>query len=352
MRTATLAETVSAERLHSFATGVLRAVGMPGDDADAAANAMVWAELRDLPMHGVSGKLPQCVRRIKAGVTSAKVQWTAVSETRASIVVDAKDGWGQVAGARAMRAAIAKARASGIGMATVRNSSSAAAMGHYASLAIDERMIGVAITNGPPLMPPPGGTTKVVGNQGFALGAPASRHKPLLFDSALSLISTGEIHTAHERGEQLTPGLMLDAKGMPTTDPVTALAGLYVPIGGHRGFGLALMWEILTGVLSGGAVFGPDVGAPDVYDRTQGVSHFFLALDPSRSMPYDEFTARVDDLIDQVHASPPAAGVARIYVPGERGYETAERRRREGVPIAATRLETLRKLATEVGVPW
>src|SRR5258707_14125070 len=131
---------------------------MPDDDADVAANAMVWAELRDLPMHGVSGKLPQCVRRIKAGVTSAKVQWTPVSETASSAVFDAKDGWGQVAGVRAMRAAIAKARANGIGIATVRNSSSAAAMGNYASLAIDERMICVAIKNGPPLIPPPDGT--------------------------------------------------------------------------------------------------------------------------------------------------------------------------------------------------
>jgi LDH2 family malate/lactate/ureidoglycolate dehydrogenase len=338
--------------MRSFATTVLRAVGMPDDDADVTANAMVWAELRDLPMHGVSGKLPQCVRRIRAGVTSAKVDWIPVAETASSVVFDAKNAWGQVAGVHAMRAAIAKARTSGIGMASVRNSSSAAAMGHYASLAIGEGMIGVAITNGPPLMPPPGGTTKVVGNQGFALGAPASRHKPLLFDSALSLISTGEIHTAHERGESLAPGLMLDAKGQPTIDPETALAGLYVPIGGHRGFGLALMWEILTGVLAGGSRFGPDVGAPDVYDSAQGVSHFFLALDPARSMPLAEFTARVDDLIDQVHASPPASGVARIYVPGERGYETAERRAREGVPVAAKRLETLMRLAAEVGVAW
>jgi LDH2 family malate/lactate/ureidoglycolate dehydrogenase len=352
MRSAPLAETISAERMHSFATAVLRAVGMPEDDAETTANAMVWAELRDLPMHGVSGKLPQCVRRIRGGVTSANVRWAPVSESVSTVVFDAKDGWGQVAAARAMRAAIAKARTSGVGMATVRNSSSAAAMGYYASLAIDAGMVGIAITNGPPLMPPPGGTTKVVGNQGFALGAPASRHKPLLFDSALSLISTGEIHTAHERGEQLGPGLMLDAKGQPTTDPETALAGLYVPIGGHRGFGLALMWEVLTGVLSGGARFAPDVGAPDVYDTAQGVSHFMLALDPSRSMPIEAFTRRVDDLIDQVHASPPASDTRRIYVPGERGYETAERRARDGIPVPEKRLDALRKLGAEVGVAW
>jgi LDH2 family malate/lactate/ureidoglycolate dehydrogenase len=352
MGTATLAETVSAEHLRSFATNVLRAVGMPDDDADMTANAMVWAELRDLPMHGVTGKLPQCVRRIRSGTTAATVSWTPVNETAASVLFDAKNAWGQVAGVRAMRAAIAKARATGVGLASVRDSSSAAAMGHYASLAIGERMIGVAITNGPPLMPPPGGTTKVVGNQGFALGAPASRHRPLLFDSALSLISTGEIHTAHERGEQLPPGLMLDAKGQPTVDPETALAGLYVPIGGHRGFGLALMWEVLTGVLSGGSRFGPDVGAPDAYDAAQGVSHFFLAIDPARSMPFEEFTSRVDTLIDVVHASPPAAGIARIYVPGERGFETSARRERDGIPITPKRLDGLKKLAAEVNVAW
>ena len=352
MSTAISTENVSVERVRSFATGVLGAVGMPEDDAAMAANAMVWAELRDLPMHGVTGKLPQCVRRIRAGVTAARVSWTPVRETASSVLFDAKDAWGQVAGVRAMRAAIAKASATGVGMASVRNSSSAAAMGHYASLAVEARMIGVAITNGPPLMPPPGGTTRVVGNQGFAIGAPAGRHRPLLFDSALSLISTGEIHTAHERGEPLAPGLMLDAQGRPTIDPETALAGLYVPIGGHRGFGLALMWEVLTGALSGGSRFGADVGFPDVYDRAQGVSHFFLAIDPGASMPFDDFTARVDALIDQVHASPTAADIARIYVPGERGYQTSERREREGIPITPKRLDTLKKLADEVGVRW
>lgn len=251
-----------------------------------------------------------------------------------------------------MRAAIEKARATGAGYASVRNSSSAAAMGYYASLAIDAGMIGVAITNGIALMPPPGGTTKVVGNQGFAIGAPSSRHRPLLFDSALSLISTGEIHTAQERGEQLPPGLMLDASGAPTTDPAAALDGLYVPIGGHRGFGLALMWEVLTGVLAGGKRFAPDIGAPDDLTSPQGVSHFMLAIDPTRSMPLEEFTARVDQLIDLVHVSPPAEGIARIYVPGERGYETSERRVREGIPMTPKRLESLKKLAAEVHVEW
>lgn len=325
---------------------------MSDDDAIATADAMIWAELRDLPMHGVSGKLAQCVRRIRAGVTAARADLVPVRETPAMVVFDARSAWGQVAGTRAMNAAIAKARTQGLGLAVVRDSSSAAAMGYYTSLAIRERMIGIAITNGPPLMPPPGGTTRVVGNQGFAIGAPAKRHAPLIFDSALSLVSTGEIHTAHERGETLPPGLMLDDRGRPTIDPEAALAGLYVPIGGHRGFGLALMWEVLTGVLSGGELFGPRVGAPDVYDRRQGVSHTFVAIDPTVAMPYETFAERVDRLIDDVHASPPAEGVATIFVPGERGQRISEQRARDGVPITAKRLATLRTLADEVGVAW
>ena len=352
MATTIASETIASSRLRAFAISVLERVGMTSDDAGATADAMVWADLRDLPMHGVSGKLPQCVHRIKRGVTAARVDFTPLRETASTAVFDAKNAWGQVSGTRAMRAAIAKAREQGIGLAVVRESSSAAAMGYYTTLAIRERMIGIAITNGPALMPPPGGTTRVVGNQGFAIGAPASRHAPLIFDSALSLISTGEIHTALEKGERLAAGLMLDAQGRATTDPETALEGLYVPIGGHRGFGIALMLEVLTGVLSGAEFVGARVGFPDVYDRRQGVSHTFIAIDPQIAMPFEAFAARVDALIDAVHASPPASGVAAIYVPGERGQTISEQRLRDGIPIPPKRLAALRALADEVGVPW
>lgn len=345
-------DVATAARLRDFAVSVLRAVGMADEDAAITAEAMVWADLRDLPSHGVSGKLAQCVRRIRQGTTAASVRWEPVHARGAMVSYDAGNAWGQVTGARLMRHACALAREHGIGIAVARDSSSAAAMGYYASLALDDGLIGIAITNGNVLMPPPGGTTRVIGNQGFAIGAPARRHRPLLFDSALSLISAGEIHTALERGQELAPGLMLDAEGRPTIDPARALSGLFLPIGGHRGFGLALMWEVLTGVLSGGERVAAGVGAPDAYDRPQGVSHTFIAIDPTVAMPLDVFRERVDDLIDQIHASPPAQGVERIYAPGERGYENAERRAREGIPLTPKRRDALAALAKEVGVPW
>src|SRR5207248_988136 len=115
---------------------------------------------------------------------------------------------------------------------------------------------------------------------------------------------------------------------------------------------IALMWEVLTGVLSGGSRVAPDVGAPDIFDRPQGVSHFLMAIDPAVAMPYEEFTARVDALVDQVHASPPAEGAARVYVAGERGFDIARQRAKDGVPLLAARVDKLRALGEQVGVSW
>jgi LDH2 family malate/lactate/ureidoglycolate dehydrogenase len=201
-------------------------------------------------------------------------------------------------------------------------------------------------------MPPPGGTSKVVGNQAFALACPAGRHSPLLFDSALSAISWTQIEELRDRGEPLPAGVALDTSGEPTSDHGAALAGMLLPVGGHRGFGIALMWEVLTGVLSGNDRFATAITPLAELDRPQSVAHFYLAIDPTVAMPYAEFTARVDALIDQMHASPPAKGVDRVFVPGEQGFATAARRAREGIPISAERDALSRALGESVGVPW
>jgi LDH2 family malate/lactate/ureidoglycolate dehydrogenase len=343
----TAAVTVDAVRLHTFACNVLRAVGMPEDDATTCADAMLWAECRGLPQHGISGKLPLCVSRIRSGGTRPSVSWRPVIDLPAYVVIDAHEAWGQVAAARAMRLAIDKARTIGIGLALVRGSSTAAAMGYYVSLAIAEGMIGIAATNGAPLMPAPGGTKPVVGNQAFAIGAPGGE-MPLLFDTALSVMSTGELEAYRVRGEQLPEGVALDEEGRPTRDPEKAVAGLLLPIGGHRGFGLALMIETLTGLLSGGGVFTSDLGDVAPHDQAQRGSHFLLAINVSIPQARAQFASQVDQLVERVHA---AAAAERTFVPGERGAETAEARRRTGIPIAAHHARTLRALAVDVGVP-
>jgi LDH2 family malate/lactate/ureidoglycolate dehydrogenase len=174
----------------------------------------------------------------------------------------------------------------------VRDVSSAAALGYYATLAVGEGMIGFAITNSSPLIAPWGGTSKLLGNQAHAMGSPAGRHFPILFDSATTVMSTGEMELHRERGELLPEGVLFDSRGEPTRDPAEWVEGLLVPIGGHRGYGLSLMLEVLTGVLAGGARVAPGVGSPFDYSTAQGVALLLIAIDPEGTMPFDDFTSR------------------------------------------------------------
>ncbi len=211
------AQTVTADRVRQFAEQVLERTGMSREDARSVADALAWADLRGITAQGIA-KLPLIVARIRAGGTKADAQVTVTAETTSFARLDAHRAWGHVAGVRAMRLAIRKAKETGAGAVVVGQTDSGSAMGYYAELAARERMIGLAINDGTPLMPPPGGTTRVIGNQAFALAAPAGRHPPLLFDSALSGISWTQIEELRDRGEPLREGLALDTNGRPTTD--------------------------------------------------------------------------------------------------------------------------------------
>jgi LDH2 family malate/lactate/ureidoglycolate dehydrogenase len=323
---------------------------MTSEDARIVGDALAWADLRGTTAQGIA-KLPLIVRRIRAGGTNARATLEVVADSPSFARVDAHQAWGHVAGVRAMRMAIAKAKATGVGAVTVGNTDSASALGYYAELAAREGLIGLAINDGTPLMPPSGGTTRVVGNQAFAIAAP-STGDPLLFDSALSGISWTQIDELHDRGESLREGLALDADGRPTVDHAAAIAGLLLPMGGHRGFGLALMWEVLTGVLSGNERFASTITPLAELARPQSVAHFYLAIDPRVATPLAQFTERLDALVGRVHASPPAAGVARVFVPGEQGYATMRQREREGIAVLPERARELAALGEDLGVPF
>ncbi len=342
--------TVDAGDLRRFAAAVLQAQGVAPADAALAADAMVWADLRGRYAHGTSSKLPQCVSRIRAGGTSTSGELPFVSETAATFVLDGRHSWGQIAASKAMMAAVEKARSVGVSVGVVRDCSSAAAMGYYPLLAVAEGMIGLAVTNGPPLIAPSGGSTRLLGNQAHAIGCPANRHHPIVFDAATTAMSTSEMDLVHERGELLPEGVLYTADGTPTRDPSLWVDGLLAPAGGHRGYGLSLMFEILTGVLAGGARLAPDVGHPFDSREPQGVSLFVVAIDPEHSIGYGELTRRVDSLIDRLHASGTAPGIERIYVPGERSFILAERRERDGIPMPVERLEALRRIGSESGL--
>lgn len=339
---------VDAQQLRAFARHVLQAAGMWSAAAETVADAMVWADLHGIEPHGVA-KLALCVARLRGGGSPADAEPVVVAETETTAVVDARAAWGQLAMVRAMELAAEKAAGRQVGAVVVRNSSSAGALGYYPLIAVRRGQIGLAITNSMPLLAPTGGRTRLLGNQAYAIGCPAGRWSPLLLDISNSATTWGQITLARERGETLAPGLALDRDGRPTVDPAEALDGLLQPVGGHKGYGLALMWEVLTGVLAGLA-FGPNVGSPEDVETPQQVAHFLLAIDPTAFLPLGELTARVDSLIDQIHAVPTAPGVDRVYAPGERGFLRAGERERSGIPLSERRLVELRALAERLGV--
>ena len=342
---------IGSEQLHDLALPLLEAIGMPSDDAAITARAMVWNELRGAAGHGLA-RIHQILERSAAGGLNLDVDWTPIRESPSTALIDAQDGWGVVAATRAMRIAIGKARQNGVGTVVVRNSDLTSAMGYYPYVAIEAEMVGLAITNSVPLMPPWGGSEVLLGNQAFAIGVPAREHPPLVFDSSSSAFNMGRMREAALSGEKLPPGVALDETGEETDDAAAALAALrLLPMGGHRGGGLAIMWEVLTGILAGRRSTTEVAGMQEL-DQTQGLSLYVQALDPRSFLPYDEFLSRVDRLIDQIHSNPPRSGFPRVRVPGERkaGFEAGYRSR--GVPVSAERLDRLRTLSEELGVEW
>jgi len=330
---------VSAADLTRFARDILATTGLSSADASLVAEELVWRDLREQFPHALTA-LQSCLGSMAKGESDPRARPSVARELGAFVLVDAHRAWGQVSAPYAMGLAIERAKRSGVGVAVVRDSQTANAMGYYPTLAIRAGMVGLAVTNSEPYQPPWGGTTKVLGNQAFSYGAPASRHHPLLYDGSTTQISMARIRDLERRGKPLPDGVALDKAGDPTTDPGAVFALL--PSGGHKGYGLSVFWELLTSALA-------DDALPEDSHRT---SLFLVAIDPEASVGRERFCATVDELIDRIHASPPQPGVDRVYAPGERGYLTAEERAKTGIPIKDARLTELTAIGAKVGVAW
>jgi LDH2 family malate/lactate/ureidoglycolate dehydrogenase len=332
---------------HRLGTDVLGALGMPADDASIATDALLWAALQGRTTHGLV-RLDKIAQAVRAGELSMVVDWAPIHEYGGTTVLDAGNGCGYVAAERGMRLALTKAKRFGVGITSVRHCGrDTGALSWPTSLALDEKMIGLAITNGYPLMVALGGAAKILGNQAFSIATPAGRHSPMVLDTGLGAESLGPLLKAAASGAPVAPGLIVNAQGEPTTDAKAWLdGGGLVPVGGRRGYGLALMWEVLTGILAGG-----DLPSDRINERFAN-SLFLMAIDPAAFLDLDEYLERVDQLIDDMHASPRAPGIERIRVPGEGRDSLAERQSRTGITLPADDVRKLRALTEGLGVGW
>jgi (2R)-3-sulfolactate dehydrogenase (NADP+) len=317
--------------LQRFTTRALVARDLPEPDAALVAESLVEAELEGQPSHGLL-RLPFLLDRLRAGLINPRPALRVVGDRAAAVVLDADNGPGPVAAMRAVELAVERARASGAGIVAVRRGNHIGSLGFYLRRATAAGVVGMAFTNGPPAMSPPGGSTPYLGTNPIAAGFPTTGD-PVIVDMATSQVARGHILKAARVREPIPEGWAVDVEGQPTTDPDAAIAGRLLPLGGEKGFALALLVEVLSGVLSDAAV-GPDVvGTFAPADRESNVGHCFLAIDPDALAP--GFAQRMDRVV---------ADLRRLggRAPGDRRHAERARRLSEGLELSEQLLADLR----------
>jgi LDH2 family malate/lactate/ureidoglycolate dehydrogenase len=340
---------IPARQLTSFAAAVLAAVGVPDAHARLVADSLVTADLWGHQSHGVL-RLSWYVNRIRAGVMRAVTTPETLSDTGALIVVDGHDGVGQVLAAHAAREAARRAHTHGVGVVAVRNSNHFGTAAYFTRMAARDGCVAILTTNASPAMAPWGGRAKTIGTNPWSIAAPAGEHDVMVMDVANTAVARGKVYLARQRGEQIPAGWALDADGAPTTDPAAAIAGVILPMAGHKGYAISLMMDVLSGVLTGSA-FGAAVSGPYQFERPSGCGHLFIALDVAAFGDPAGFARRMEQLVAEVKAVPLAEGFDEVFFPGEPEARAARQHLEAGMSLPRQTLDDLRRLAGSTGVP-
>jgi L-2-hydroxycarboxylate dehydrogenase (NAD+) len=354
--------------LEAFTAEVLVRHGLSSRDAAVTARVLVAADLRGIASHGVA-RLGRYVKGLKEGYIVPGVDFDVREPVPAIAVIDARNGVGQVVSELAMDLAIQKARTNGLGLVTVRNSNHYGIAGYYVQKAIDADMLGISLTNAAPLVVPTFGANAILGTNPIAVGAPGADGLDFLLDMATSVVPRGKLEVYDRNRKQMPLGWAVNANGYDTHDAglvlhnlINRIGGGILPLGGrgeefsgYKGYGLALMVDVLCGVLSGSA-YGPDVDNLQREARpgevmAPRVGHFFLAIDIGRFMPLDEFRRRLADLFTMLKDSKKSLDRPTIYVHGEKERVRERLHEQSGIPLAENVLATLKKIAAECGAP-
>ncbi|NEB03523.1 Ldh family oxidoreductase [Streptomyces sp. SID13726] len=341
--------TVGAADLVGFAAATAEAHGVPSEDARLFADTLVTAELWGHPSHGML-RLPWYLDRLASGATAAVADPLVVSDNGAVLVVDGRDGLGQVLTARAVTLGAERARRHGISAVAVRNSGHFGTAAYFTRRAAEQGCVALLATNASPAMAPWGGREKRVGTNPWSIAAPGGRHGTVVMDIANTAVARGKIYHAKERGEPIPEGWAADADGVPTTDPQRAIEGLILPMAGHKGYAISFMFDVLAGVLTGSA-FGTAVVGPYRPTGRSGVGHLLICVDIRSMADPAEFERRMEALIEETKSTPVAAQATEVFVPGEPETRTAERLRTEGITIVDDTWAALARIADSTAVP-
>ena len=312
-----LVKTVSLSGLMRFAREALMASGVSETDSDVIAQTLVTTDSFGVLSHGTKN-LYQYIQKMQAGGLNPKAVPTVDAEGPAWAILNGNQAMGMVSACKAMNLAIEKAKACGIGYVGVRNSCHFGAAGYYSNLAARQGLIGLAMSNADPNMAIPNSRDVVIGNNPFSFAVPTANAESIFLDIALSNVAALKVVAAREKGEQVPAGWLIDAEGAPTTDPSRfPYESHLLPMAAHKGYGLAILVEILASVITGAGMLSEvkswnlDLKAPN------NVGHVLIAIDVSQMLPGEVFARRMEKLARELHAAPRAKGVEQIFLPGE-----------------------------------
>ncbi len=340
----------AAPAVERFIADAMTAVGLPAADAAKIGQLMTEADLTGADAHGIF-RLPQYVRRIRAGGVNPRPRITVAKTAAATALVDGDNGMGHLVVSRAAETAIALAREAGVAWVGVRRSNHAGTAGLYATMPVAHGMIGLyaAVANANH-MAVWGGSELLLGTNPLGIAVP-SGDGPVVLDMATTVVSYGTVKKYALAGRDMPEGWLVDTQtGGPLTDPKRSAEGLLLPIGGYKGSGLAIMLGLLGGVLNG-AAFGRDIIDFNYnQDGATNTGHFMVAIDIARFVPLATFMAETDRHLADLRASKRLPGFNRIRLPGDRRRDCRAERLRDGIPLPAALLAQLDKLAGDLGV--
>lgn len=339
---------LSAADLGAFVTALLTRRGVPEPDAALLADTLVTAELWGHASHGVL-RLPWYAARLDSGAMAAVTLVEPVTDNGAVVVLDGRDGIGQVVAQRAVKLGVERARQHGIAGIAVRNSGHFGTAAYFTRAAAEAGCVAMLVTNASPAMAPWGGRRKSIGTNPWSIAAPAGRHGVVVMDLANTAVARGKVYLAAERGEPIPEGWAAAADGTPTTDPAAAIAGLIQPMAGAKGYVISFMMDVLAGVLTGSA-FGDSVVGPYDPQRRSGAGHLLIVIDPAATGDPAEFASRMEQLVDETRSDELAAWSDAILVPGELEDRNRAANERDGIRLARATWDALLTLAAESGV--
>jgi len=351
---------VDAKRLTDFATKALQKVGVPEEDAQITARILVVPGLRGADTHGVANLSGYIRGGICLGNINVTPKPKIFSQAPSIATMDGDRGLGFVIGHRAMMEAIKRAEKTGAGFIAVRNSTHFGAAACYAMMALERDMVGIALSNTPAGVAPPGSAKPAVGTNPIAVAVPSGKKTPFVLDMATSVVAGGKLEVARREGTSIPEGWAIDEEGKPATDPTRVLhrggEGSLLPLGGtpklggYKGFGLGVLVDILCGVLSGSSAGIIWANTPGIRDNMY--CHFFGALRIDSFLPVENFKKSMDEMIEAFEALPTLPGVKKIYAAG--GYEAEIMKEREanGIPLRSYVVHDLQELAKELGIKY